>query len=212
MNINDAIASRRAVREYTAAAVDETTIRDLIGAAVLAPSAVNEQPWAFTVVREQDVLDRLSSAAKAHMLASPELSRGQHSTHFAEMLGDPAFQIFYHAPALIVISAAAASPWAVQDCTLAAENLMLAAHAAGLGSCWIGFAQGYLNTPEGKALLGMPAAWVAVAPIIIGHPKRLPPAVPRKEPLIHWVGIDAEQEALGLAIEERGKAGTGLGA
>jgi nitroreductase len=71
---------------------------------------------------------------------------------------------------------------------LAAENLMLAAFADGLGTCWIGYAQGYLNTTEGKDALGLPAAWVPVAPIIVGHPKEVPAAVARKEPEVRWVG------------------------
>jgi len=186
VDIHEAIAGRRAVRAYSAEAVDERTIRGLIDAAVHAPSAVNQQPWAFTVVRDQGVLDRISRDAKAHMLATMPAS--PHSDHFRGLLGDPAFQIFYHAPVLILISATALGPWNVEDCALAAENLMLAAHAAGLGSCWIGFAQGFLGTAEGKAALGLPAAWVPVAPIIVGRAKAAPPPVPRKLPEIRWVG------------------------
>ncbi len=76
----------------------------------------------------------------------------------------------------------------VEDCALAAENLMLSAHGLGLGTCWIGFSQGYLNTPEGKQALGIPATWVPVAPIIVGHPKTVPAPVARREPEIRWVG------------------------
>jgi nitroreductase len=65
---------------------------------------------------------------------------------------------------------------------------MLAARAAGLGTCWIGFAQTWLGTPEGKATLNLPANHVPVAPIIVGHPKSVAPPVPRKEPDIRWVG------------------------
>lgn len=65
---------------------------------------------------------------------------------------------------------------------------MLSARAMGLGSCWIGFAQRYLETVEGKSLLGLPAGAVPVAPIIVGHPRRATPAVPRKSPDIRWVG------------------------
>ena len=57
MDLNMAITGRRAVREYTVQAVDERSIRALIDAAVQAPSAVNQQPWTFTVVREQSMLD-----------------------------------------------------------------------------------------------------------------------------------------------------------
>ncbi|MDB5651902.1 MAG: hypothetical protein JWL62_3422, partial [Hyphomicrobiales bacterium] len=67
------------------------------------------------------------------------------------------------------------------------ENLMLAACAAGLGSCWIGLAQGWLATPEGKAALGLDAGQLAVAPIIVGHTSDAPPAVPRRAPQIRWM-------------------------
>ena len=108
--------------------------------------------------------------------------------HFGEILNDPNFEIFYHAPVLILISTTADIPWAVEDCSLAAENLMLAARAARLGTCWIGFAQGWLNTPDGKVLLKLPAAYKPVAPIIVGHPKAAAPPVPRKQPDIRFVG------------------------
>jgi nitroreductase len=186
MDIAEAISGRRSVREYTTRAVDEEAIRRLIDAAIKAPNAVNQQPWSFTVVRDQGVLDRISRAAKLHMLAA--LPATSHSDHFQSLLSNPDFQIFYHAPVLILISATAQGPWIIEDCALAAENLMLAAHASGLGTCWIGFAQGFLNTPEGKKELALPEAWVPVAPIIVGHPSAAPPEVQRKAPEIHWIG------------------------
>lgn len=186
MNVDEAINGRRAVRDYTTQAVDERTIRSLIDAAIHAPSAVNQQPWAFTVVRDKNILDRISHDAKAHMLVT--MPAGPHSDHFRSLLGDPAFHILYRAPVLIVISATAQGPWIVEDCALAAENLMLAAHASGLGTCWIGFAQDFLGTASGKAALDLPAAWVPVAPIILGHPKSAPSPVPRNPPEIRWVG------------------------
>jgi nitroreductase len=184
MDLKEAIYSRRAVRQFTAEAVDERTIRELIDAAVQAPSAVNQQPWSFSVVRDKVVLDQISNDSKAYMLRTSQMAL---SHHFQTILSDANFNIFYHAPALILISAVTESPWAVEDCSLAAENLMLAARAAELGTCWIGFAQAWLGTPEGKARLKLPAAYVPVAPIIVGHPKSAPPPVPRKEPEIRWV-------------------------
>jgi len=185
MNLDKAIAGRRAVRDYTPEAVDEATIRSLIAAAVQAPSAVNHQPWAFTVVRKQELLDQISHEAKIYMLAT--LPEDQLSTQFRAHLSDPKFHIFYHAPVLIVISDTTGGPWAVEDCALAAENLMLTAYEAKLGSCWIGFAQRFLSTEVGKSLLGCPKEWLPVAPIIVGHPAGAALPVPRKEPVIRWV-------------------------
>ena len=186
MQLNEAIAGRRSVRQYTAEPVDEQVIRDLIEAAARAPSAVNQQPWMFTVVRDQGVLDRISRGAKSHMLAT--MGDSPHADHFRSRLSDPDFQVFYHAPVLILISASAAGPWIVEDCALAAENLMLTAYGAGLGSCWIGFAQSFLNTSDGKRELGLPAVCVPVAPIIVGHPSVGVPMVPRNPATVRWIG------------------------
>jgi nitroreductase len=185
MDIREAIYSRRAVRAFTAEPVADETLRDLIDAAVQAPSAVNEQPWSFVVVRDQALLTRISTEAKAHMPKTTPA--GLISHHFQEILNDPQFHVFYHAPVLIVIASVTEGPWAVIDCTLAAENLMLSARAAGLGSCWIGFAQGWLATNEGKAALKLPAGYLPVAPIILGHPQSWPAPVPRKTPDIRWM-------------------------
>ena len=186
MDLHEAIVGRRSVREYAAEAVDEAVIRRLIDAAVRAPNAVNLQPWTFAVVRDQGVLDRISCDAKSHMLAT--LPPALQADRFRLQLTDPAYHIFYHAPVLILISAIAQDRWIVEDCALAAENLMLAAYSEGLGTCWIGFAQGFLNTPDGKQALGIPDDWVPVAPLIVGHASAQRAPVPRREPVIRWIG------------------------
>lgn len=186
MDTNEAIANRRAVREYTDQPVEESTINGLIDSAVLAPSAFNEQPWKFTVIRDRKILDQISRDAKAGMLAAtPADSR---SDRLRSELQNPGFHIFHHAPVLIVISSVMEGPFVVEDCALAAENLMLAACAANLGSCWIGLAQNYLNTAAGKKALGCPTSWTPIAPIIVGYPKSAPHPVPRQKPEIHWIG------------------------
>lgn len=186
MDLQQAIRSRRAVRAFTSEPVEHATLLRVIDAAIQAPSAVNEQPWSFTVVEDRGVLARISRESKAHMLATAPRDIAAH--HLQERLRDPAFDIFYHAPALIVISSVRADTWAVENCSLAAENLMLAACAEGLGTCWIGFAQSWLASRAGKALLGLPSDYLPVAPIIIGHPQGAMPAVPRKPPEIRWIG------------------------
>jgi nitroreductase len=188
MDLKEAIYSRRAVREFTTQTVDQTTIRDLIDAAVQAPSAVNEQPWLFSVVRDKPILDWISEKSKAYMLRNPP--RGIRPQDIQELTDDPQFNIFYHAPVLIVISSVTDNQWVIENCTLAAENLMLSACAAGLGTCWIGLAQSWLGTPDGKEAIGLQMDCVPVAPIIVGHPKSTPLPIHRKKPEIHWIGWD----------------------
>lgn len=181
----DAIRLRRSVRNYTEKSVSHDLLNQLLRAAVDAPSAMNEQPWQFTVITNSDLLQTIAAKAKKSMLES--LPAGSQSQHFRQMLDNETFNILYHAPALVVISAPAQSPWSVVDCALAAQNLMLAASAAGLGTCWIGFAQQWLNTDEGRKTTNLPADQSAVAPLIVGHPKTTPAPVPRKAPSIRWI-------------------------
>src|ERR1022692_3693017 len=115
MDLKEAIYTRRAAREFTAEPVDDETLRQLIDAAVQAPSAVNQQPWSFCVIRDKALLARISSEAKAHMLRT---SPAALSHHFQEIMSDPKFDIFYRAPALVVISSVAESPWTVENCAL----------------------------------------------------------------------------------------------
>ena len=190
MDVLAAIAGRRSTREFTSQAIDPASVRCLIDAAALAPSAVNQQPCTFTVVENQELLTRISGEAKAYMSATlgAEASHGSRLAQMRARLADPGFQIFYHAPVLILICANAPGEWITEDCALAAENLMLAAHSMGLGSCWIGFAQQYLNTAAGRRHLGLPESWVPVAPIILGYARSPPAPVPRRQPEIRWIG------------------------
>ncbi|HVW69069.1 MAG TPA: nitroreductase [Steroidobacteraceae bacterium] len=183
MDLQTAIDSRRSTREFTSAPVTEDVLRHLIDAAIQAPSAINEQPWVFTVIRDPALLERIARESKIHVLAAPPKDL---TGHLQRLATDPHFDVLHHAPALIVISSID-GPWAVENCALAAENLMLAACAAGLGSCWIGFAQRWLETASGKQALGLAAEFRPVAPIIVGHPRIPPPAVPRKRPDIRWL-------------------------
>jgi nitroreductase len=186
MDVMDAIRQRRAVRDYKPESVTANLLRRLIVAASWAPSAVNEQPWRITVVTDRALLDEISTRAKTSMLET--LAAMPRPSHFRETLSDPGFHIFYHAPALIVISAPMDGQWCREDCALAAQNMMLAAHGLGLGTCWIGFAQGWLNTAEGRRAIGLPSQDLAVAPIIVGHPKAALPPVSRKPLTISWIG------------------------
>jgi nitroreductase len=183
----DAIFTRRSVRSYLPRTIDESTVRSLLDAAVQAPTAMHDEPWQFVVVQDPAMLGRLSDRAKEKWLHGAEHYRDLHaraaSRAFAERLADPAFSIFYDAGTLIVI-AAPPGPFAAADCWLAAENLMLAATALGLGSCCIGSAIPALNDPATKADLEIPSGVEAFAAIVVGVPSGPAAASARKAPHI----------------------------
>jgi nitroreductase len=176
----DAIYDRRAVRFYSSRVVQPEVVRKLIDAAIRAPSAVNQQPWAFVVVQDASLLRRLSDSAKTLMLSS--MRPGTPTWTHRPILSDPAFNVFYDADTLIVICAHFGTSWpANEDCCLAAQNLMLAAHGLGLGTCPIGFAREALNAPAWKRELGIPDDHAAVIPVLVGYARQTSPPLPRDE-------------------------------
>jgi nitroreductase len=186
MEALEAIYHRRAIREFTPRTPDKQVIQSLIKAATQAPSAMNLQPWAFAVIRGRKSLTGISDRAKAYLLKTmiTESALAAYRDHLA----DPAFDIFYGASVLIIVCATSAAPGASEDCALAAQTLMLAADASGLGTCWIGFARPWLNEAAAKAELGLPAGYAPVAPIILGYPKGKADVHPRRDPEIIWIG------------------------
>jgi nitroreductase len=184
MELMDALRLRRAVRDFAETPVSEKEIRDLVQAAVLAPSAMNLQPWTFAATLDRKLIDSLAERGRQWAIENPA------ATGFGEdarsLLERPGFNIFYHAPALVLVIAQSSAAQAVEDCCLAAENLMLAARDRGIGSCWIGFSRAFLNRKEVKAELGLDERSEVVAPLILGYPKAWPETHGRKMPHIHW--------------------------
>jgi nitroreductase len=184
MEVMEAIYERRATRDFTNAPVAVEILKKLVDAAIQAPSAFNAQPWHFTIIRNPALLDRISAAAKPYMLRT--LDPRSTPNGIREHLSNPDFHVFYHAPAMILISGKKGD-WVAEDVGLAAENLMIAAHAAGLATCWIGFAQPWLETSDGEHAVELDSKYVPIAPIIVGYPREAPPPVPRNPPLLHWI-------------------------
>src|SRR5437868_6968595 len=101
MEIMDAIYQRRAVRHYTDATVHPAIIRDLITAAIQAPSALNQQPWAFAVIQGRKRLNGFSDRAKVHLLSVlPQLLKLHERS---DALASEDYNVFHHAGTLIVI-------------------------------------------------------------------------------------------------------------
>jgi len=180
MDLFKAIYQRRSVRHFSDAEVTAGMVHDLLRAATQAPSALNRQPWAFAVLHGRQRLADCSQRAKAHLLATCEASLSQDP--FVDTYACADVDLFHGADTLIVIYARPGRGAPVDDCFLAAENLLLAAHGLGLGSCPVGFARPWFNLPEVKAELGVPSHYVAVLPVVIGHPAGPVPAVARHDP------------------------------
>jgi len=185
MDLIQAIYHRRAVRRYTDADVHPSMICDLLKAAIQAPSAVNQQPWSFAVIRGRQRLGEYSHRAKTHLLAILPQTLSLHQR--ADTLISDNYDVFHHAGTLVVVCAKPAQHHPADDCLLAAQNLMLAAHSIGLGTCPIGFVRPWLNLPAIKRELGIPNHHSVVMPIVVGFPAVTPAPPPRLEPeIVCW--------------------------
>jgi len=163
------IRGRRSVRSYRDDPVPEEAIALVLEAARWAPSAVNSQPWHFVVVR---------SAGRRRALAEQ-----------ARLFGVLRWKHLAAAPVVVaVVGDRRGNRWCPVDCGLAGQNLMLAAHALGLGTCWVGgFEQAQV-----RGILGVPPGLEVIGLVTLGYPAREPKAPPRLplEKLVSWEVYD----------------------
>ncbi|WP_174590571.1 nitroreductase family protein [Methanocella conradii] len=179
---------RRAVRDYRPDDVPDDIIRELIKAGTYAPSAVNRQPWRFVVIKDRDMIARLSDRAKKLWLDTARLDDPE-AARLATAMRMPGFNIFYNAPVLILIFAAPGAMYPECECALAAENMMLAARSLGIGSCWIGLAMPLGSDKSTLDELKVPEGHRLIAPLIFGYlVKDAQTAPPRNEDVIlNWI-------------------------
>lgn len=182
----EVIRSRRAVRNFRKKPVTQSAVKKLIHAAVLAPSAMNRQPWAFAVSIDPKFIDYMATQARAFLLE--HFPAAGPLVELRSMIESPGYVLFHHAPALVLIFATSDTSQDSEDCCLAAQNLMLAARDEGLGSCWIGLARPWLSEPATMQKLDLAPNYRIVAPIVLGYPEEWPESHGRKEPTIHWLG------------------------
>ena len=159
------LLSRRSVRAYAPEQVPDDLLNAVLEAGLYAPSGMNTQGVRLVAVRNKETRDLLSRL-NAQVMGSQN---------------DP----FYGAPCVIVVLADPElyGGW-VEDGALAMGNLMNAAHALGLGSCWIHRARQVFDSPEGKELLrawGLPEHLRGIGNCILGYPAQNPEPRPRKE-------------------------------
>ena len=188
-DIIEIIKTRRCVREYKEEPVPDEDIMFLIDCARYAPSGFNMQPWSFLVIKNKDIMRRLSESGKRAMipLLEPMKDTSNTASNFLVFLKTKGTDMFYNAPVLVIIIGNKSAPTVDVDCAMAAQNMMLAAHSKGIGSCWIGGVLPALMDESLLKELGAPPGYKAVAPLIFGYPKDKTPAPQKIEPEAKWL-------------------------
>lgn len=152
------ILERRSIRKYTGEDVSDASIKELLKAAMAAPSAGNQQPWDFIVVKDRTVLNEI-----------PEIHQ------YAQMLRE--------APLAIIVCGSLEREkhkgyW-MQDCAAAIENILIEAHYLGLGAVWLGVYPREDRVAGLKKLFEIPEDVIPLAVISIGHPGEIKEASQR---------------------------------
>ncbi len=166
------ILTRRSIRQYKPDPVPRELIDQVVLAGTYAPTARGMQSPIILAITDKEIRDRLARA----------------NAEFTDKEGeDP----FHGAPVVLVVLADKSKPNHVYDGSLVMANLMLAAHALGLGSCWINRARQVFERPEWQELLrslGVEGEYEGIANCILGYPDGpAPEADPRKENYVYYI-------------------------
>ncbi len=159
------IKTRRSCRKYADTPVTADELHAVVEAGTYAPTGHGSQDPVIVAVRDAELRSRLSAMNAAVMGTT----------------SDP----YYGAPVFLLVFASESNANALQDGSCVLENMMLAAHAVGLASCWINREIEMFATQEGKKLMremGLPEGLKGIGALALGHPAAEPhPAKPRKQ-------------------------------
>lgn len=158
MEVLEALMSRRSIRHFEARPVPEEYVQTLLRAAMQAPSAANAQPWHFVVITERELLEEVTTF-------------------------HPVAESLHEAPMAILICGddrleKRPDRW-ILDCSAATENMLLAAHALGLGAVWLGIHPDQIRIDAMSQLVNLPAEVHPLSLIAVGFPTRVLPPVNR---------------------------------
>ena len=171
MDAMQTMLTRKSVKKYKAQPVEKELINKIIEAGLNAPSGLNKQSPIILAVTDKKTRDQLSRW---------------------NANDDPFFRAdpFYGAPCVLVVLADKSVPTHVYDGSLVMENLMLAAHALGLGACWIHRARETFERPEATEILkklGIEGEYEGIGNCIIGYADIDPEKKPRKENRVYYI-------------------------
>ena len=167
----DCLKTRRSIRSYDERQVPDDVLAMILEAGTYAPTAMNRQIPVMVVLRKKEDIEELEKMNAA-------------------VMGRPGSHPFYGAPTVVVVLADASFGTWVDDGALVMGNLMNAAHALGVGSCWINRAREEFDSPEGKALLkkwGLSETLRGVGHCILGYAKEVPEVKKRKDGYIVYI-------------------------
>ncbi len=166
------ILDRRSIRKFKPDQISEDQLETIVQCGLNAPSGMNLQSWHLVVVQDKALLDEISAEFVKMVKQNPPLP-----PVMVERLKDPNYTVFFNAPTDILICCE--TDKGPLNSGLLAQNMVLAAHSLGLGTCYIGGVMAYLNTPDGAKYLErlkVPEGYTPMFFLSIGYPAEQPDA------------------------------------
>ena len=173
--VQEAIMHRRAIRRFEERQIEEEALQQILEAGLYAPSAGGRQGVIFAVCQDREVNERLGKIKRAN--SNPHMADDKHfvSKEQPSIADDPNLKnAFYDAPTVITFFGPKNFLFTVDDCAVAAENMMLMADALEIGSCYIGQGRTAFQDPYGQEILkqwGIRTDYYAVMQLLLGYPK-----------------------------------------
>ncbi len=169
------ILHRRAIRRFDARQIDEELLQQILQAGLYAPSAGGKQGVIFAVCQDKEVNERLGKIKRANSNPHMATAKNYVSKEQPSIADDPKLvNAFYDAPTVITMFAPKNFLFSVDDCAVAAENMMLAADSLGIGSCYIGQGWTAFADSYGQEILRkweIRTDYYAVMQLLLGYPK-----------------------------------------
>ena len=187
-DIFETILHRRSIRRFEPKQIEEAALQQILQAGLYAPSAGGRQSVIFAVCQDREANERLGKIKRANSQPRMATATSFVSREQPSIADDPKLKnAFYDAPTVITMFAPKNFLFSADDCAVAAENMMLAADALGIGSCYIGQGWTAFADPYGQEILqqwNIPTDYYAVMQLLLGYAKegdKHPTAKPRKE-------------------------------
>jgi len=212
------MGSRRSCRNFTQQPVPGTVLEDLIKIGVTAPSGTNSQLWTFTIVPARQAVIAFAEPVGVFFKKVNKLAANGFLRTLLKLFGDNRLEMYYRshypsvkkaleeweqekkdrlfhgATAALIIGSKPGASCPQDDAMLATQNILLAAHSMGLGTCLIGFAVAAMRKDKNiKRSLGIPEEEIVYSVIALGHPdEQYERVIRRKKPAVRYLNVNSE--------------------
>ena len=181
----ETILRRRTCRAYQTEQIKQEELDQILECGLCAPSAMNAQDWHFTVIQNPEVINRISCEIRDGLIPQAVTERYKERNN-----GDSDFSMFYWAPTIILVSGETEDKFSAVNCSLATQNICIAAESIDIGAAIIGLTALLFNSPKAETFekeLGIPDGYSTYYAICLGYKNGNPIIPQKKADTVHYI-------------------------